>query len=163
LLGCTCGPGTTLLCRRAVFTEIGPYDEELRRLEDWDWLLRLAENGYHLLGSRDALAWVEVGAGGTRRDIDAALQRIRERHAAIIDQEGAASHRCFAATLHLEAASAALAERAYGAATIGMMQSLVLYPMRGADFYRHLARRIGWVCGFRGAGPGQSPAATSSR
>jgi glycosyltransferase involved in cell wall biosynthesis len=163
LLGCTCGPGTTLLCRRAVFAEIGPYDEELRRLEDWDWLLRLAENGYRLQGSSDVLAWVEVGAGGSRRDIDAALRRIRERHAAIIARQGAASRRCFAATLHLEAAAAALAERAYGAAAIEMMRSLLLHPMRGAEFYRYLIRRIGWACGFRGAGPGQSPAATSSR
>jgi glycosyltransferase involved in cell wall biosynthesis len=163
LLGCTCGPGTTLLCRRAVFAEIGHYDEELRRLEDWDWLLRLAENGYRLLGSSDVLAWVEVGTGSSRRDIDAALRRIHGRHAAIIAREGAASRRCFAATLHLEAAAAALAERAYGAAAIDMMRSLVMYPMRGADFYRHLARRIGWACGFRGARPGQSSAATSSR
>jgi glycosyltransferase involved in cell wall biosynthesis len=163
LLGCTCGPGTTLLCRRAVFAEIGPYDEELRRLEDWDWLLRLAGNGYSLLGSRDVLAWVEVGAGGSRGHIDAALGRIRERHAAAVAREGAGSRRCFAATLHLEAAAAALAERAYAAAAIEMMRSLVLYPMRGAEFYGYLIRRIGWACGFRGAGPGQSPAATSSR
>jgi glycosyltransferase involved in cell wall biosynthesis len=162
LLGCTCGPGTTLLCRRAVFSEIGPYDEELRRLEDWDWLLRLVEGGYRLLGSREVLAWVEVGAGGTRRQIDAALRRIRERHEAIIARDGAASRRCFAATLHLEAAAAALAERDYGAAAMAMTRSLALYPMRGAEFYRYLIRRIGWACGFRGAGRSQSRAATSS-
>ncbi len=162
LLGCTCGPGTTLLCRRDIFAKIGPYDETLRRLEDWDWLLRLAECGYRLLGSGDVLAWVAVGAGAARSDIDAALGRIRERHAAIISCEGAASHRCFAATLHLEAAAAAFAERAYGAAAIDMARSLALYPMRGADFYRHLARRIGWACGLRGAGAAQLPPATSS-
>jgi glycosyltransferase involved in cell wall biosynthesis len=162
LLGCTCGPGTTMLCRRVIFAEIGPYDEELRRLEDWDWLLRLAESGHRLLGSGDVLAWVEVGAGGARRDIDAALGRIQERHAAVIARKGTASRRCFAATLHLEAAAAALAERAYGATVIGMTRSLALYPARGVDFYRHLAGRIAWACGLRGAGAGQSPPATSS-
>lgn len=161
LLGCTCGPGTTLLCRRDIFAAIGPYDEELRRLEDWDWLLRLAEGGYCLLGSRDVLAWVEVGAGGTRRDIDAALGRIRQRHAAAIAREGPASRRCFAATVHLETAAAALAERSYGTAAIETMRSLALYPMRGAEFYRYLLRRIGWACGFRGTEAGQSPPATS--
>src|SRR5215469_2241485 len=91
LLGCTCGPGTTLLCRRDVFAEIGPYDEELRRLEDWDWLLRLAEGGYHLLRSSAALAWVEVGGAGARRDIEAALDRIRERHLMAVARKSAAS------------------------------------------------------------------------
>ena len=32
LFGCTCGPGTTLLCRRDVFADVGPFDEKLRRL-----------------------------------------------------------------------------------------------------------------------------------
>jgi glycosyltransferase involved in cell wall biosynthesis len=160
LLGCISGPGTTLLCRRHVFAEIGPYDEELRRLEDWDWLLRLAERGYRLLGSADVLARVEVGAGGNRKDIAAAVRRIRERHAAVVAREGGAARRRFAATLHLEAAAAAFAERAYVAAAIDMARSLALYPLRGADFYGHLVRRIGWACGLRGAG--HSPPATSS-
>jgi glycosyltransferase involved in cell wall biosynthesis len=160
LLGCICGPGTTLLCRRHIFAEIGAYDEELRRLEDWDWLLRLAERGYRLLGSADVLAWVEVGAGGTRRDIAAAVRRIRERHAGVVAREGAASRRRFASTLHLEAAAAAFAERSYVAAAVDMARSLALYPLRGADFYGHLVRRIGWACGLRGAG--HSSPATSS-
>jgi glycosyltransferase involved in cell wall biosynthesis len=162
LLGCTCGPGTTLLCRRDVFAEIGPYDEELRRLEDWDWLLRLAENGYRLLALRDVLAWVEVGAGMARREVGPAVRRIGQRHGAAIAAQGPSARRRFEATLRLEAAAAAFGDRAYGTALVGMARSLALYPMRGADFYRHIARRVAWTCGRRSSNADQSPPATSS-
>jgi glycosyltransferase involved in cell wall biosynthesis len=42
---CWFAPGSTLLARREVFDRIGPYDVELRRLEDLDWFLRLALRG----------------------------------------------------------------------------------------------------------------------
>lgn len=40
LAGCRVGPGSTLMAERALFQEIGPMNVSLRRLEDWDWLLR---------------------------------------------------------------------------------------------------------------------------
>lgn len=43
--GCWFAPGSTLLVRRQAFDSIGPYDVELRRLEDLDWFLRLALRG----------------------------------------------------------------------------------------------------------------------
>jgi len=43
--GCWFAPGSTLLVRREAFDTVGPYDVELRRLEDWDWFLRLALRG----------------------------------------------------------------------------------------------------------------------
>jgi glycosyltransferase involved in cell wall biosynthesis len=105
LFGCTCGPGTTLLCRRAVFAEVGPLDEELRRLEDWDWLLRLTAKGHRLLASPCVLARVEVEAQPRQLDIDAALRRIAGRHNATIAGQGGTAHRIFAASLHLESAA----------------------------------------------------------
>jgi hypothetical protein len=38
--GCFVSPGSTLVCARSIFEEIGPLDPELQRLEDWDWVLR---------------------------------------------------------------------------------------------------------------------------
>ncbi|MFP4098956.1 MAG: glycosyltransferase family 2 protein [Alphaproteobacteria bacterium] len=39
---CNVSPGSTLMAERRIFDadEVGLYDPELRRLEDWDWLLR---------------------------------------------------------------------------------------------------------------------------
>ena len=45
---CWFAPGSTLLARREVFDRVGPYDVELRRLEDLDWFLRLALRGGRL-------------------------------------------------------------------------------------------------------------------
>ena len=40
LAGCTVSFGSCALVRRSLFDEIGGFDETMRRLEDWDWLLR---------------------------------------------------------------------------------------------------------------------------
>lgn len=141
LYGCTCGPGTTLLCRRAMFTTVGPFDEELRRLEDWDWLLRIAEKGYRLLGSPEILARVEVSAANTRRGVDAAIERIRRRHLAQAARQGAAARRIFEASLHIESAAAAFGDRAYAHAVLAVLRSLACYPLRGGSFYWRLAQR----------------------
>jgi len=141
LLGCTCGPGTTLLCRRTIFADIGPFDEELRRLEDWDWLLRLAAAGYRLLASSEVQARVEVGPGAAYRDVDAALQRIRTRHYAAAASEGLASRRIFEAALHFEGAAAAFGDKAYGRAVRGVMRSLACYPLRSGTLYWRLIVR----------------------
>jgi glycosyltransferase involved in cell wall biosynthesis len=39
LQGCRVSPGTTLLAERGLFDEVGPMNEKMSRLEDWDWLL----------------------------------------------------------------------------------------------------------------------------
>jgi glycosyltransferase involved in cell wall biosynthesis len=141
LFGCTCGPGTTLLCRRAIFADVGLFDEELRRLEDWDWLLRLGAKGYRLLGSPTALARVEVGSGAARRDVDAALRRIQTRHYAAVSQEGLGERRIFVASLHLESAAAAFGDKDYACAARALLRSLICYPLRGGGLYWRLAQR----------------------
>lgn len=141
LFGCVCGPGSTLLCRRDVFADVGVFDEQLRRLEDWDWILRLAERGYRLLGEPRPLVRVNVGAGGARRQIDAALERIKARHEAAVVGQGTEAQRIFTASLDLERAAAAYGESAYLPAAIAILQSLLRYPRRGEGFYRRMAQR----------------------
>jgi glycosyltransferase involved in cell wall biosynthesis len=144
LFGCTCGPGTTLICRRNIFAEIGPLDETLRRLEDWDWLLRLSEKGYRLLASPTVLARVEVGSDASGSAIIAALQHIREHHEQIVAREGAASRQIFRSTLYLENAAAAFGDKRYARALLAMLRSVLCYPPRGGEFYRRLIRRAAW-------------------
>ena len=148
LFGCTCGPGTTLFCRRDIFAAIGPFDEELRRLEDWDWLLRLGERGYRLIGSPEVLAWVEVGSSPSPRAVDAAVASIQARHAAAVAREGARARRIFAATLYLERAAAAFGQRNYAGALADIARSVACYPLRGGGFYRRLVQRAAGAAGL---------------
>jgi glycosyltransferase involved in cell wall biosynthesis len=41
---CGLGPGSTLMVRRSCVDRVGLLDERFPRLEDWDWLLRLANS-----------------------------------------------------------------------------------------------------------------------
>jgi len=144
MFGCTCGPGTTLLCRRDVFADVGPLDETLQRLEDWDWLLRLSEKGYRLLTSPAVLARVEVGSDASGRAIIAALQRIRERHEPIVVGEGIVSRQIFRSTLHLETAAAAFGDNSYTRALFAVLRSILCYPLRSGELYGRLLRRAAW-------------------
>ncbi|MEZ5665926.1 MAG: glycosyltransferase family 2 protein [Alphaproteobacteria bacterium] len=75
--GCDLSPGTTLLARREAFPAVGPFDERLRRLEDWDWLLRYAARG--AIGTLDApLATVNV-TGPPDGDLTLAALDLLER------------------------------------------------------------------------------------
>src|SRR5215469_2901694 len=38
--GCPLGVGSTLLARRSLFADLGAFDADLPRLEDWEWLMR---------------------------------------------------------------------------------------------------------------------------
>jgi glycosyltransferase involved in cell wall biosynthesis len=140
LFGCSCGPGTTLLCRRSVFADVGPLDETLRRLEDWDWLLRLAAKGYRLLASPRVFARVEVGGSARRPDVEAALRLISARHHAESSRQGAVARRIFEASLHVEKAAAAFGEKAYLQALVSVARGVARYPLQGSAFYRRLAQ-----------------------
>jgi len=145
LFGCTFGPGTTLLCRRAIFAEIGGFDEELRRLEDWDWMLRLAASGYRLLAGQEVLAEVEAGSSPGRAEVEAALSHVYTSHIDAVARQGAWARRIFTAHLHLERAGAELRDRAYGRALSGVARSLLCYPLQGGFIYRrvmHYAARL---------------------
>jgi glycosyltransferase involved in cell wall biosynthesis len=52
---CDLGPGSTLVVKRGCIDKVGGFDEEFERLEDWDWLLRLAKY-YRLAYVRRPLA-----------------------------------------------------------------------------------------------------------
>jgi glycosyltransferase involved in cell wall biosynthesis len=57
---CWFAPGSTLLASKEAFDRIGPYDVELRRLEDLDWFLRLALRGGCLRVWDKPVAVIEV-------------------------------------------------------------------------------------------------------
>lgn len=104
LKGCRCSPGSTLMFRRDAWQEVGEMDETLRRLEDWDWLLRAARR-YRLIALPDTLADIMVGGRPPPAAVEAALGHLCRKHGPeLLSRRDRA---VFAATVALERASAA--------------------------------------------------------
>jgi len=55
LWGCRVSPGTTLMVERSLWETVGPMDETLGRLEDWDWMILAAKHA-PFKGLREVLA-----------------------------------------------------------------------------------------------------------
>jgi glycosyltransferase involved in cell wall biosynthesis len=63
LNGCRCAPGSTLVAETSLFRETGLLNEELRRLEDWEWLLRATARS-HVGVVQEALSEVHMRLTG---------------------------------------------------------------------------------------------------
>lgn len=55
LWGCRISPGSTLMVERTLYETVGPMDETLGRLEDWDWMILAAKHA-SIHGLREVLA-----------------------------------------------------------------------------------------------------------
>ncbi len=100
--GCFVSPGSTLMFERAVFDEIGPFDTDLQRLEDWDWLLRFARR--HELGFlATPLAKIDASPGKHAARLQEILDHLWRKHHHDL---GRRDRRHFAAALDLQRAAA---------------------------------------------------------
>ncbi len=138
--GCPLGPGSTMMVSRDMFHEIGPFDEALRRLEDWDWLMRYLPR-YALGIVPEPLAIVHKGGDPSAAHVVSSLARLREKHRADWYARSWLAGRKFDATLLIEAAAGAYYERDMRRATALVLRALLAYPLRGVDFFAMLAHR----------------------
>lgn len=72
--------GSAALIRKSVFERVGPFDEAMRRLEDWDWMLRAQEHGVDFTTVAQPLAIIQVGAPPSVQAVDDAVKRLEEKH-----------------------------------------------------------------------------------
>ena len=127
--GCPLGVGSTLLARRTVFAEIGAFDPDLPRLEDWEWLMRYLPA--HRLGVLpEPLTVVHKASDPSRAQVSAALARIRARHRDAWYRRAWLAGRQFDSTLLVEEAAAAYYEGATGRAAALALRALAAYPLR---------------------------------
>jgi glycosyltransferase involved in cell wall biosynthesis len=123
--GCFVSPGSTLVFARPIFDEIGPLDVSMRRLEDWEWLLRLTQS--HELGFlAQPLARIQASGQAKPIDVHAALARIEERWA---EEMSASDRRHFKAALALERAVVNGHNGRVTAAALSLLHSLWLAPV----------------------------------
>jgi glycosyltransferase involved in cell wall biosynthesis len=79
--GCWFAPGSTALCRKHLFVLIGPYDTQLRRLEDLDWFLRFALAGGQLKVWDDLAAVIEIGSKPQLSALEESAAHLKTKYA----------------------------------------------------------------------------------
>lgn len=153
LFGCTICPGSTLMVERAIFDDVGPFDENLRRLEDWDWLLRFAER-YDITFLPTPLAHIYLsnsapkGIRGTD-PVYQAIDAIAAKHLPRLKSRGSLAITQFRSTLYTERAARAYRNGQALSAVGYALTSLVIYPFRNVAFFQSLWRSAASVVGQR--------------
>lgn len=143
--GCTISPGSTLMVERGVFSTIGGFDEALKRLEDWDWLLRFSER-YDMVFLPEALAdiyltWIKPSNGHdtTERVLDG-IRRMRRKHGSRLAP--LRKRLQFKSSLLIEHAAVLHRTGRPAGAALYVILALALYPARNMDFFRSLSRAV---------------------
>lgn len=138
--GCRSSPGSTLMTERRCFTEtVGYFDEKLRRLEDWDWLLR-AKNTHSIAHLCLPLSTVFKTGTADFGDTIESLRAIQSKlpHYRIGD---GLPIRKLKSTLILEQA-AAFYRQGIILRAIGLVcKSFIIMPFRNKSFYAMLLIR----------------------
>ena len=124
--GCRFCPGSTALLPRDVFEDIGPFDEKLLRLEDYDWYIRLALHGGRVLIAPEALANIEPNGFVDLVKVTSSACRLRQKYGTQLTDMHV--NRPFLSYLDLVCAEAKLVNGQRLASAIDLSKSLLRYP-----------------------------------
>jgi hypothetical protein len=152
--GCVLCPGSTLMVERAAFLEVGPFDTRLKRLEDWDWLMRYLRR-HGLATVPEPLAIIHKGGDPSDADVAASTALLRAKHRDDWYRTSWLAGRHFDSTLLVEEAAGAWYAGDRGRLARLLAQALVAYPFRGRAFFAMLARRALRLAAGRGARSGE--------
>lgn len=137
--GCGISPGSTLVFRRDLLTDVGPFDTGLARFEDWDWLLRsLAHSRIGLVDT--PYCNVFAGAHPSEQKVLSSLREIKLRHGTTFLRHGIRHYLHFRAGLFHEESAAAYCEGKYVRAIGKLVLSFLVYPVRKRDLVTRLIR-----------------------
>jgi hypothetical protein len=136
--GCFLSPGTTMICRRSVFEDVGMFDPTLERCEDWDWLLRFCSR-HHLAYLAVPLAQREPSPHADRYQVLTALRHIRATHFSTLLPR---HQRHFEAALALEAAATHSRQGRRLPALAKLIKSLYLAPFDHATLAKIVFSRF---------------------
>jgi glycosyltransferase involved in cell wall biosynthesis len=139
--GCVLSPGSTAMIRREAFAIHGLFDEELRRLEDWDWLLRYVAK-HDILVVPEPLARIHMAERMNPAAVLAAARLLRRKHDAAMRRLGFGPSAQFrAAVLMEQGVSCYYAGQPLRALSF-LAGSLALYPRKPPSFFAGAARRV---------------------
>ena len=141
LWGCFVCPGSTLIARKALFEEYGYFDESMRRLEDWDWFLRItSKENVGNLG--DMLSVINNTGYPQEQDVKHGLAIIHQKYI----NSGAFSprqKRCIRAGMEIELAKSAWVRKNYPKMLFCLLKSLCHVPFGNQAFNIVAARKLG--------------------
>jgi len=139
---CAVAPGSTLLARRRIFSEIGLQETSLRQFEDWDWLLRYLEK-YPLIVMQESLATISMHGSPAPDSVKQQAARLYElRRQSVARQFGKPGLNRFHASMHLEYAVACVRAGKALPAAWAVMRAALLSPARVFDLSRRTAAKI---------------------
>ncbi len=144
LMGCDLSLGSTLFAKRHVFDECGLFDETLRRLEDWDWLLR------YLKTSRvdvipEPLVRIHISPRPPLDMVQHSTRHLFRKHRAWIMQNGVVDSFKFLSSLLVEGAASALYERKYFCAMWLLGRAVMTWPLRNLAFYNNALGKMALI------------------
>ena len=144
LWGCTLSPGSTLIANLTCFKQVGPFDERLQRLEDWDWLLR-CRRLFPVHVFPESLARIHASSedNHSTQVFDALrLMNSRRRYYGLNWRTPIALQK-FRSTLFLEQAAVHYRRGAiFSAAGYGLI-AFIFYPFRNRAFFRKILTVFG--------------------
>lgn len=122
--GCWACPGSTALLTREGWVRSGGQDENLRRLEDFEWLYRWGAGGGRLRVYPAIGAEISRGSRAAPDLVAAAAAQILFKHADVPTP----LRRRMQSYLYLELGASRLAQRAWLGAGLALAQSWLLHP-----------------------------------
>lgn len=137
--GCHVSPGSTLLAYRSCFDTVGLFDEKLRRLEDWDWLIRFGD-AHRMLVVPEPLVELHGERHAATDKVLHALTYIEAKHGKRFARLSASDSRKFRSTLAVEGASLEYRRGQLARAALTVIRAVTIYPFRNRVFFRALAR-----------------------
>jgi glycosyltransferase involved in cell wall biosynthesis len=138
--GCEVCPGSTLLVPRSTFLQVGPFDERLRRLEDWEWMIRYL-GSLPLAIVPEVLAEIAPSGYGDARLVSEAATRMRSQLVPVIRaQFGGGVARRFKSSVAIYTAAALFQDHRYIASAGRLLAAALWSPPRVLNWGRGVAR-----------------------
>jgi glycosyltransferase involved in cell wall biosynthesis len=106
--GCWFCPGSTIILSYSLFQHIGPFDENLHRLEDLDWFIRLALAGGRIEVVRQNLVTIRTGQKVPYDKVKKAGEQVLAKYAEREHELPSGALANLQAYLHVEYAASAL-------------------------------------------------------
>lgn len=138
--GCSLSPGSTLMVSREDFLATGYFDTSLRRLEDWEWMMRFTRH-HSLCVLPDPLVTIHKSNNPSSADVISSVAILRTRHRDYWYDRSWIEGRKFDSTLFVEEAAGAFYDRNGRRAAELVIRAIITYPFRRFDFYAMLMQR----------------------